>query len=44
MFFKIGWVTTDNAANNVSMMAVFEGLLRAQQPNTEFSAGPCHIR
>lgn len=44
MFFKIGWVTTDNAANNGTMMVAFERLLRARQPNTEFSAVSCHIR
>jgi len=41
---KVGWITTDNATNNVTMMAVFEDLLKVQEPNTEFAAESCHIR
>ena len=43
-FFKIGWVTTDNAGNNGTMMVELEKLVMSQQPNTGFSAESCHIR
>jgi len=42
--FKFGWVTTDNAANNSTMMENLEASIRKGDPNTSFSRGHNHIR
>ena len=41
---KIGWVTTDNASNNSTMMRALENLIKRKDPNSEFSAEYCHIK
>jgi hypothetical protein len=44
IYFKIGWVTTDNASNNFTMMNALETQLKKQDRNTDFSGSKRHIK
>jgi hypothetical protein len=41
---QIGWVTTDNASNNSTMLHALEDLIKSNHPNSGYSAQFGHIR